>query len=361
MKVAVTGGTGLIGWHVSCALKALQHDVVLVERSSFASPNAMADVLHSVDAVVHAAGMNRGADHEIVSVNVELAQCIAAAMDLLPSVPRVLFTNSTHIERDTDYGCAKRRVADILREAVGENFTDLVLPGVFGERGRPFSNSVVSTFAHQLAVGEPMSINDDAEIELMHAQDVADVIIDALGSTTSGQIRLSGTVTSVAQLAHRMTELSSRYQEGVIPDIRDPFDRALFNTSRSYRFPDQYPLYLETHRDDRGSLAEVVRTDNKGQCFVSSTRPGVTRGNHFHRRKVERFVVIGGEAQISIRRLFATEVNDFVVSGKQPAVIDIPTLHTHNITNIGDDDLITFFWADELFDSTNPDTVFEAV
>jgi UDP-2-acetamido-2,6-beta-L-arabino-hexul-4-ose reductase len=151
------------------------------------------------------------------------------------------------------------------------------------------------------------------------------------------------------------------YAGHVFPDVRDDFDRDLFNTFRSYLYPHRYPTALTLHEDPRGCLFEAVKTHNGGQTFLSTTKPGITRGNHYHTRKIERFLVVSGQAEIRLRRVFDSEVQVFKVSGDQPAYVDMPTLHTHNITNTGSSDLITLFWTHEFYDPNMPDTFFELV
>lgn len=360
MKVAITGAAGLIGWHLRCALHASGAEVVAVPRAALASADALTAALRGVDAVVHAAGANRGPEAEVAATNVALATTLAAAVTALGVAPYVVYLNSTHVTRDSAYGRSKRDAARLLA-ATGAPFLDLVLPGVFGEHGKPFYNSVVSTFCHQLAQGEALSVRDDGEMHLLHVQDVADVVLGALAERLTGQEHPAGRAITVHALAARLTTLSDLYAGGVVPSIGDAFDRALFNTLRSYRFPALYPSALTPRTDDRGTLVELVKANTGGQLFISTTKPGVTRGNHYHRRKVERFVVVGGVARISLRRLFHTEVISFDVSGESPVSIDMPTMHTHNITNTGDDTLTTVFWSDEIFDPARPDTYAEVV
>jgi UDP-2-acetamido-2,6-beta-L-arabino-hexul-4-ose reductase len=344
-----------------CALQAKGIESRGVDRSAFDSPTKLAEALADVDVVVHAAGANRGHDDEVSTTNVRLASMLGDALKHLPEPPAVIYTNSTHIDRDTAYGNSKREAADILADSESARVVDLVLPGVFGEHGRPHYNSVVSTFCHQLSVDEELSVNDDAQLELIHAQDVADVVIEAAIGRSEGTLRVPGTTITVTALAERLTSMHASYSAGVIPPIEDPFDRALFNTVRSYRFPSRYPTVLDPKSDQRGSLVELVKAETGGQMFISFTKPGITRGNHYHRRKVERFVVVEGAAKISLRRLFTNDVVTFVVHGDEPVAVDMPTMHTHNITNVGDDSLTTVFWADEIFDPEHPDTFGEPV
>lgn len=361
MKVAVTGAKGFLGWHLCCALRAAGAEVVPIDRQAFAAPATLAATLGAVDAVVHAAGANRSDDAVVELTNVGLAGQLSAA---LPAVapPHVLYLNSSHLDRDTPYGRSKVAAAQVLVDALPpDRLLDLVLPGVFGEGGRPYYNSVVATFCHQLAAGEALTVHDDGALELVHAQDVADAVLHAIQHGTSGRQRLAGEHTTVVALAARLRSLHERYDAGVVPALAHRFERSLFNTMRFARYPQHYPIGLAPRSDRRGRLVELVRTDTAGQMFFSSTEPGVTRGDHYHRRKVERFVVVEGTAVIRLRRLFSEEVVAFEVSGAAPVAVDIPTLHTHHITNTGGSTLLTVFWADELFDPEAPDTFAESV
>ena len=360
MRVAITGATGLLGWHTRCALHAAGIDTLAIERTEWLDPAALGSALSGADVVIHAAGANRGDDADVGATNVALAQTLAKAISDMPDAPLVIYTNSTHIDRNTAYGRSKREAAAILDDAT-DRFADVVLPGIFGEHGKPYYNSVVSTFCDQLANGIELSVNDDAQIELLHAQDVADLLLDIATSARTGLTRAPGTAIGVVALAERLTDLHATYLGGVVPTITDQFDRALFNTMRSYRFPTHYPTELDPRHDQRGHLVELVKANTGGQMFISSTKPGITRGNHYHRRKVERFVVVEGQANISLRRMFTDQVVSFDVDGSSPVAIDMPTMHTHNITNTGSEGLTAVFWSDEIFNPEAPDTYAEVV
>ena len=190
----------------------------------------------------------------------------------------------------------------------------------------------------------------------MHAQDVAAQIVEDIHSPVNSDIRPYGTKIRVSEMLETLDEMNDLYARGVIPLLNSPIRLSLFNTFRSYLFPSKYPVPLVLHEDDRGALFEVVKTCHGGQAFMSSTKQGVTRGNHFHFNKVERFLVVEGKARICVRRLFHDKETEFIVSGGDPEYIDIPTLHTHNITNIGSTDLKTFFWSHEIYNPDEPDT-----
>jgi UDP-2-acetamido-2,6-beta-L-arabino-hexul-4-ose reductase len=170
-----------------------------------------------------------------------------------------------------------------------------------------------------------------------------------------------GRALKVSELLARLNGIAGLYNCQIVPDLRDLLDLRLFNTFRSYLFPNYYPVTLAVHEDNRGALFEAVKSRNAGQMFFSTTKHGVTRGNHYHTRKFERFLVTSGEAVIRLRKLFSGEIVDFRVSGSRPQYIDMPTFYTHNITNIGSTDLVTVFWAHEIFDKDDPDTYPESV
>lgn len=363
MKVAVTGAHGMLGTHLRAYLRAFgEVEVVAIGREAYAGD--LAEYLRGCDAVFHLAGMNRGDEAEVARTNVRLTEELIAALEATGSRAHVLFSSSTHIERDTPYGASKREAARLLAEWAersGSRFTEAVLPGVFGEGGKPFYNSVVATFCHQLAHGEEPTVDGDGEIEQIHAQEVSRRLWRMVQEGERGRVRVEGRRLTVRELLSTLQEMRNTYAGHVIPDLTDPFRRDLFNTFRSYLYPAYYPVALTLHTDPRGSLFEAIKTPSGGQAFMSTTHPGVTRGNHFHTRKVERFLVSGGKAEIRLRHIFGEEVQVFRVSGERPSYVDIPTLHTHNITNVGEDTLLTLFWTNELFDPENPDQVPENV
>lgn len=365
LRIAVTGASGFLGWHARALLHVGKtHDIVPLDRTAFGSVDALRDKLGGCDAVIHLAGMNRGDDAQVREVNETLARRLTEALTASGRAPQVVFANSTHSERDTAYGASKRNAAATLDRWAAENgarFTNLVIPHIFGECGRPFYNSAVATFCYQLAHEEPPRVIQDGELELIHAQEVARAAVKAIEDGRHGNVRLSGRAIRVSAVLDRLTALAHAYRRQIIPAFSDSFDLDLFNSLRSYLYPQAYPVQLATRTDSRGGLFEAVKTLHGGQCFISTTRPGITRGNHCHLRKIERFLVMQGEAVIRVRRLLAEDVTDFKVSGARPAYIDMPTLHTHNISNVGSGELVTLFWSNEIFDPEHPDTYAETV
>ncbi|MDP9904639.1 polysaccharide biosynthesis C-terminal domain-containing protein [Arthrobacter bambusae] len=324
---------------------------------------ATATAISGSERLIHIAGVNRGNEDEVRLGNIELAQQLAQALRTAERPPQeVVYANSIQSGNGTIYGDAKAEAGSILKAAadfVGASYTDVLLPNLFGEHGRPFYNSVVATFCHLLQSGQAPEVKDDKELLLLHAQNAAEVLLGSVPVRAMDGLASRRTVSAV--LAH-LQDLAATYHSGDIPNVASAFDLDLFNTYRSFRVGQELPFALDRRADARGSFFEVCRTrGGDGQTSFSTTVPGVTRGQHFHRRKIERFVVLSGQAEIAMRRLFTDEVLRFKVDGSKPVAIDMPTLWTHNITNTGDSDLYTMFWTNDIFDPSNPDTFTEEV
>lgn len=364
--IAITGAQGFLGWHLRCHLKGEpEGGARAVPREAFEDPARLAAALEGASVVFHLAGQNRGPEDEVEATNLRLADQLLAALDRLPQAPAVVFANSIHHTRDTAFGRSKREAARRLSawlERRGARFVDAVLPHLFGEGGRPHYNSAIATFCHQLARGEAPVIQEDGVVELLHAQRAsAGLLALARDPQARGTVRVHGTPMRVSDALVRLQALQATYAAGILPRFDSDLDLDLFNAYRSCLYPDRYPTPLTLHTDARGSLFEAVKSRHGGQAFLSTTKPGITRGRHYHRHKLERFLVVSGQAEIRIRRLFGEEVRVFPVSGAAPCVVDIPTLHTHEITNTGTGDLLTLFWSHEIFDPARPDTYPEPV
>ncbi|WP_308467871.1 polysaccharide biosynthesis C-terminal domain-containing protein [Rathayibacter soli] len=360
-SIAMTGANGFLGWHTRAAALSQGTIVRSIPVGDEFSISDAAQSISGASRLVHIAGVNRATDEEVVAGNRHFAEQIASALRVAPAPPpRVVFANSTQAGNGSAYGEAKRVASGILgtaAEDVGAQFVDVVLPNLFGEHGVPFYNSVVATFCHLLASRGVPSVEQDRDLTLMHAQDAADLMLGVIADAAAPIQHAN-----VSTVLERLTVMATSYAIGDIPDISAKFDRDLFNTYRSFAFASQSPIALKRHADDRGSFFEIVRSHGgSGQSSFSTTVPGVSRGDHYHRRKIERFTVLAGEATISLRRLFSEKVHAFAVSGERPQAIDMPTMWAHNIVNTGASELYTSFWANEIFDPVNPDTFAEAV
>ncbi|WBB46668.1 capsular biosynthesis protein [Verrucosispora sp. WMMA2044] len=365
MKVALTGAGGFLGWHVRVLLRAVGWPApTVLTQAELAVPAVAADRIAGADLLLHLAGVNRGSPADVVAGNVNSAKSLADALRRCPAPPkRVVFANSVQAGNATPYGESKAAAAGALAAAsgVGYDFDDVPLPNLYGEHGRPFYNSVVATFCRILADGGRPEVRVDNELALVHVQDAAARLI-GLPSGHTWDSTMPALRIDVPRLAEWLTDLATFYRSGEFPALSDRHAVRMFNTYRSHCFPADMPLPLTDRSDNRGSLTEVVRArGGGGQTFVSTTRPGVSRGNHFHLAKVERFAVVRGTAEIRLRRVGYRDVVSFPVSGVSPVVVDMPTMWAHEIINTGTDDLLTLFWTNELFDPTHPDTYPESV
>ncbi|MBK6764028.1 MAG: capsular biosynthesis protein [Micrococcales bacterium] len=360
-RIAVTGPEGFVAWHVRCAARARWSGDLIHVEAEFADPGVMDAALAGADAVIHLAGVNRAHDPaEIERVNPWLAEQLVASMQRTGRSIPVVYGNSIHSLGDSPFGEAKRRAADILRD--GAPLVDVVMPNIFGEHGRPNYNSVVATFCHAVAAGETPVVVDDKELPLVHVGRIADVLLDQAAHPQPGTVEVPGRPTWVSEVAQRLTDIAADYRTGRLPDLSDPFTKELFNTYRSAAFPGQYPIRPVPSDDQRGRLVEAVKgAGGQAQVFYSTTNPGFTRGQHWHRHKVERFLVLAGQGEIRLRKLFTDEVVAFEVSGAEPAIVDMPTFWVHSITNTGSQPLVTLFFADEIYDANSPDTYPEDV
>lgn len=359
-RIAVTGPEGFIAWHVRCAARSRWGgDLIHVGQAEFGDPELMDAALSGVDAVIHLAGVNRAHDPgEIERVNPWLAEQLVASMARTGRAVPVIYGNSIHSLGDSVFGVSKRRAAEIL----GADAVDVVMPNVFGEHGVPNYNSVVATFCHALASGDVPQVVDDKELPLIHVGRIADLLLDQAVSPTPGTVTVEGRPTMVSEVAQRLTDIAADYRTGLLPDLSDSFTKELFNTYRSATFPQHFPIHPVPAEDPRGRLVEAVKgAGGQTQVFYSTTNPGFTRGQHWHRHKVERFLVLSGTGEIRLRKLFTDEVASFPVSGVEPAIVDMPTFWVHSITNTGDEPLVTLFFADELYDPEHPDTYPEDV
>lgn len=368
MRVVVTGARGFLGMHTRTRLLLTrpEWDVVPVGRQEWAR---LPELVRDADAVLHLAGYNRGSDEEVAGGNVALAEALVAALDRAGTTPTVVYSGSTYVDEghwgvDSPYATGKRGAGDTLRawgSRLGAPVREVRLPGLFGEHGRPDYNSFVATFARRVVDGEPPTIVGDRELPLLHVQDAAAALVDALDEAAHGGaelVRPQGRPMLISQVAERFAEMYRIYAPvGEIPALTDEFDVALFNTLRSAMWPEAYPLRPLPRSDRRGTLVETIRVHGgPGQAFVSTTNPGFTRGDHVHLHKIERFQVLSGTGLIRLRRVLTDDVIEFRCTGDEPAVVDMPTMWTHSIENVGDDELVTSFWTNELFDPDNPDT-----
>ncbi|PWL39259.1 epimerase [Flagellimonas aquimarina] len=375
-KIGITGQAGFVGSHLYTTL-LLREDVELVpfERSFFESPEQLGQFVSECDTIVHLAAMNRHEDPNVIyNTNIKLVEHLIAACEEVGSTPHIIFSSSSQEIKDNLYGNSKKEGKERFitwSKKCGGRFTSLTIPNVFGPFGKPDYNSVVSTFCHKVAHGEKPTIINDGEVGLIYINDLVKIFINtAFGEQAVTKLDENSFEVKIEPNHHvkvsRILELLNHFKSdymknGVFPNMEDHFEKSLFNTFRCYIPESHYPVKYTKHTDPRGSFVEIARTETSGQFSFSTTVPGITRGNHFHTRKAERFAVIKGKARIQLRKIGTDRVINYDLNGDEPAYVDMPIWYTHNITNTGDEELVTLFWINEPYDPEDADTYFENV
>lgn len=370
-KIGITGQSGFIGTHLFNNLKLFPQEFELVpfKKEFFVEEKQLDLFVEQCDVIVHLAAMNRHKDPEVLyNTNIELTQNLISSLKRTGVSPHVFISSSSQEERDNLYGKSKKDSRELLSQwakNTGAVFTGMVIPNVFGPFGDPFYNSVVATFSHQIANDETPKIDVDGDLKLIYISELVGEFIQKIKENNTEHLcQINHTAEAkVSELLYLLENFKEVYQDnGEIPYLLNSFELNLFNTYRCYmNIKEHFPVKFRRHTDDRGSFVEIIRLGIGGQVSFSTTVPGVTRGNHFHTRKVERFAVIKGKALIQLRRIGTDEVLSFELSGNEPAFVDMPIWYTHNIKNIGDETLYTNFWINEPFNPEDADTYFEAV
>ena len=371
IKVGITGGRGFVGYHLyqNLALHKEEFTLIEFERSFFNDHQNMDAFVLSCDVIVHLAALNRHNDPEFIyKTNTLLVENIIASLKRTESKAHLIISSSTQEDRNNLYGNSKKESRLLLSEWAnqsGGNLTGLIIPNVFGPFGNPYYNSVIATFCHQISRGEMPKIDIDVDLKLIYVGDLVDQIINLIRiNDNSHELLIPYTAEAkVSDILYLLEYFRTSYQEkNEIPVLQNDFELKLFNTYRCYMdIASYFPKKFVQHSDNRGAFVEIARQGIPGQTSFSTTLPGITRGNHFHTRKIERFAVMKGIALIQLRRIGTDEVYDFYLDGDNPAYIDMPIWYTHNIKNIGKDTLYTIFWINEPFDTNDSDTYFEIV
>lgn len=380
IKIGITGQAGFVGTHLynTIGLYPDKFERIPFEDAFFYDENKLRGFVQSCDAIVHLAAMNRHNDPQVIyETNIRLAEQLIDACEATNSTPHILFSSSTQEDRDNLYGKSKKEGRELFEKWADKNnakFTGFIIPNVFGPFGNPYYNSVIATFCHQLTHNEQPKIDIDDEIKLIYVSELVqhfiNNILDHSTTTRSSPVLNCEPVfithtseIKVSALLQKLTKFKDNYfDKGEIPALDTPFMRNLFNTFLSYLdHKNFFPFHLKKNTDSRGYFVETVKLNSGGQVSFSTIVPGITRGNHFHTRKAERFAVIKGKALIKLRRIGTNEVLSFELDGDMPSFVDMPVWYAHNITNIGNEELYTIFWINEHFDVSDTDTYFEQV
>ncbi len=369
--VLVTGSKGFIGKNLIAAL-GREKDIILNTFDVEDDPSLLENYLLKADFVYHFAGVNRPQNpEEFKTGNADSTASLVAILEKAGRKVPILLTSSIQAERDNPYGVSKKAAEDILADynkRTGAPVFIYRLPGVFGKWSRPNYNTVVATFCHNIARGLEIKISDpDNEIELVYIDDVVRHFTRHLDQSplpervgrylridTTFRVTLGDLVAKIYSLRDMRTTLR-------VPDLSDYFLRCLNATYLSFLDTKDFSYPLDLKTDNRGSLFELIKSEHFGQIFLSKTFQGITRGNHYHDSKIEKFCVIQGRAVIRFRHILSKEVIEYPVSDEKIEVVDIPPGYTHHIENLSDGEMIVLFWANTIFNPDSPDTYFQEV
>ena len=367
----ITGIKGFIGRNLAQHLRE-REDVQVLESHRNTTNTELRESVGRADVLFHIAGTNRPEDpQEFEAGNTRFTEKLCQIVQQSGRKPKVVFSSSIQATLDNPYGRSKRNAEKLLERFAhdsGASLSIFRLKNVFGKWCRPNYNSVVATFCYEIARGLPVRIDDpQRQLELVHIDDVVSAFLSEMDAVSEHPVTwvdpdsIPSWSLTLGDLAERLQSFRELQQSLVVPDFSVRFNQQLYATYLSYLPSEQWEYGLDIKSDNRGDLAEVLKSPWFGQIFVSRTLPGITRGNHYHHSKTEKFMVIGGEALIRFRQIESSEIIEFRVRGEDYRVIDIPPGYTHSITNVGSSELITLFWASEIFEPNRPDTCFAPV
>ncbi|MEN6317426.1 MAG: NAD-dependent epimerase/dehydratase family protein [Syntrophaceae bacterium] len=375
--VLMTGAHGFVGRNLGVFLRQGEK-VRLIEVDINSPPEMLEEGLCKADVIFHLAGVNRPEKLEDYIVgNTGVTKDLCDRLQILGRAPIIIFSSSIQAEMDNPYGVSKRRAEEVLMmfaEQTGAKIVIFRMKNVFGKWCRPNYNSAVATFCHNIARNLPIYISDPVnEVKLVYVDDVSAAMMEAAGlspSLPTHFVSLSDSVYAEIAPAFKITlgtlvdtiySFKATRSSLKVPAFDDPFICRLYATYLSYLEESDFAYDLDIKTDNRGSLAEFLKSSSFGQIFISRTKPGITRGNHYHHTKTEKFLVVEGHAIIRFRHIKGNHVIEYRVSGDEFRVVDILPGYTHTIENIGDGDLVTLFWANQIFDPEQPDTFYDEV
>lgn len=363
-SILVTGSQGFIGKNLVQALKR-QGLYQIYEFDLNDDLEKLTSYIKQADIIFHLAGVNRPEKIEDYEAgNVGFTRKIISIAEELNVKPFIIFSSSIQAALDNPYGRSKKQAEEVLIEWSNRNNATVAifrLPNVFGKWCRPNYNSAIATFCHNIARGLEISITDpDRLLELVYIDDVVKTFLGMVENPPASRAGYYEVEPVFKIKLLEVAELIKSFKESrknlILPDFSDPFIKRLYATYISYLPENEFAYKPELKVDNRGQLAELLKSPHIGQIFISRTKPGITRGNHYHDTKVEKFMVIDGEAIIRFRNILNGNLIEYNVSGTEFQIVDIPPGYTHSIENVGDKELIVLFWANEIFNPENSDT-----
>ncbi len=365
-KILITGAGGFVGKNLTVTLLQKGYtNLYLYDRSN--TQEDLEKFCSDCDFVFHLAGVNRPVDNkEFYTGNTDFSKTLLDTLKAKNNNCGIIVSSSVQALLDNDYGKSKKMGEDLFLSNSFNPSYIVRLYGVFGKWSKPNYNTVVATFCHNVAHGLPLQINDpNYELTLCYIDDVVSKFIDIFENQSDYKQGFFEIDTlhkiTLGRLAKTIESFGKNRDTLIMPDLSSLLEQRLYGTYLSYLDTDKFSYPLKKNEDNRGWLAEFIKSEGFGQIFISTTKPGITRGDHWHHTKVEKFFVISGKAEISFRHMITNEIIRYTVDGNNPTVVDIPVGYTHNIKNIGDTEMICLFWSSQIFDPNNPDTYYTKV
>jgi len=366
MRILVTGAKGFIGKNLVAELKNRKYTNIF-EYDKDTDPSLLDEYCRESDFVFHLAGVNRPKEQsEFMEGNFGFTSILLNILKKYKNICTVMISSSTQAEFDNTYGKSKKAGEDLLfnyRRETGAKVLVYRFPNIFGKWCRPNYNSAIATFCHNIAHDLPINVNDRSVVmNLVYIDNVVDELINALNNkeNTIGdfcEVPVTYTIT-LGEIVDLIYSFKKSRDERSIPNMSDGFIKKLYSTYLSYLPEDKFSYDLKMNVDNRGSFTEFIKTFDRGQISVNVLNPGITKGNHWHHTKNEKFLVVSGKGVIRFRKINSDEVIEYFVSGNKMVVVDVPTGYTHNIENLGNTDMVTIIWVNECFDMEKPDTYY---
>jgi UDP-2-acetamido-2,6-beta-L-arabino-hexul-4-ose reductase len=364
MKILVTGAGGFIGKNLVEQLKNQNYENIFEFHKSTDS-SLLETFCKEAQFVYHLAGVNRPEDpSEFNKVNFEFTSSLLDTLKKYNNTCPVLISSSTQAELDNPYGKSKENAEKLLFSYGKETGAKVFIyrfPNVFGKWCRPNYNSVIATFCHNIAHRLPIHVNDPSVVmNLVYIDDVVEELIKVLKSIENPLENFRESLVTHSVNLNEVVELIYSFknsrEDRSIPDMSNEFTKKLYSTYLSYLPENNFSYPLKMNIDNRGSFTEFIKTRDRGQVSINISKPGITKGNHWHHTKNEKFLVVSGKGVIRFRKVGCDKIIDYHVSGDKLEVVDIPTGYTHNIVNLGDYEMVTIMWANEQFNPEKPDT-----
>ncbi len=368
MRVLVTGSKGFIGKNLIATLKQMPN-IEILEFDKGKSAEELKELLKKADFIYHLAGVNRPKEtKEFYEGNSNLTKSITNFLISQNRAIPILFSSSSQVGNGSDYAKSKELAEEILKDYAKKMNIDIFvyrLPNVFGKWSKPNYNSVIATWCYNIARDLPIRVDNEMTIlNLAYIDDVVSAFVNHLYRSVDKKIYYEIERVykkSLKEIRDMLISFKKSRENLIIPHIAKGFTRALYATYLSFLPKDKFSYKLSGHKDNRGTFYEIIKTLDSGQLGLSTTKPNIIRGNHFHNTKNEKFIVVKGKALIQMRDIFSKEVIRFEVSSDELEVVEMIPGYTHNIKNIGDEEMVLLIWANENFDPNNPDTFYEEV